>query len=278
MTLQVGLIGYPVQHSLSPAFQQAAFDALGIDARYLLWPTPPEQLPARIETLRRQGVLGANVTVPHKQAAFASVDEVSDRACRAGAVNTIVNRDGRLFGDNTDIPGFLAPLRDLGLPCSSMSAIVLGAGGAARGILVALLSSGCARVTVACRRPDAAAGMIADIEPSIPVGVASLDESLESQLAGATLLVNATSIGWEGDALPIAEQFLDALPPTALVYDLTYRETPLIQAAARRGLATLDGLEMLIQQGAESFRLWTSDEPPVPVMRSAARAARAARG
>ena len=274
MTLQVGLIGYPVEHSLSPAFQQAAFDALGIVARYLLWPTPPERVPARIATLRLPGVLGANVTVPHKQAAFASVDEASERARRAGAVNTIVNRDGRLFGENTDIPGFLAPLHDLGLSLSSVSAIVLGAGGAARGILVALLSDGCAQVTVANRRPETAARMIAAIEPSIPVGIASLDESLESQFAGATLLVNATSIGWEGDALPIPEQLLDALPPAALVYDLTYRKTPLIQAAARRGLATLDGLEMLIQQGAESFRLWTACEPPISVMRAAAQTAR----
>ncbi|HEU4792191.1 MAG TPA: shikimate dehydrogenase [Nitrolancea sp.] len=274
MTLQVGLIGYPVEHSLSPAFQQAAFDALGIDARYLLWPTPPEHVPARIATLRLPGVLGANVTVPHKQAAFASVDEASERARRAGAVNTIVNRDGRLFGENTDIPGFLAPLHDLGLSLPSVSAIVLGAGGAARGILVALLSAGCTQVTVANRRPETAARMIAAIAPSIPVDIAPLDESLESQFASATLLVNATSIGWEGDALPIPEQLLDALPPAALVYDLTYRETPLIQAAARRGLATLDGLEMLIQQGAESFRLWTACEPPISVMRSAAQVAR----
>ncbi len=274
MTLQVGLIGYPVAHSLSPAFQQAAFDALAIDARYLLWSTPPEQVPARIAALRLPGVLGANVTVPHKQAAFASVDEASDRARRAGAVNTIVNRDGRLFGENTDIPGFLSPLRDLGLVLASASVIVLGAGGAARGIMVALLTAGCTQVTVANRRPETAARMIAAIEPSIPVDIAPLDESLASRLPGATLLVNATSIGWEGDVLPIPEQLLDALPPSALVYDLTYRETPLIRAAARRGLATLDGLEMLIQQGAESFRLWTGREPPISVMRSAAKEAR----
>jgi shikimate dehydrogenase len=274
MTLKVGLIGYPVAHSLSPAFQQAAFDALAIDARYLLWPTPPEQVPARIAALRLPGALGANVTVPHKQAAFASVDKASDRARRAGAVNTIVNRDGWLFGENTDIPGFLAPLQDLGLALASASVIVLGAGGAARGILVALLTAGCTQIAVANRSPETAARAIAAIEPSIPVDIASLDESLTSRLPGATLLVNATSIGWEGDTLPIPEQLLDALPPSALVYDLTYRETPLIRAAARRGLATLDGLEMLIQQGAESFRLWTGREPPISVMRSAAKEAR----
>lgn len=278
MTLQVGLIGYPVAQSLSPAFQQAAFDALGIDARYLLWPTPPDEVPAWIAALRLPGVLGANVTVPHKPAAFAAVDEVSDRARQAGAVNTIVNRDGRLFGDNTDIPGFLAPLKDLGLSLASAAVIMLGAGGAARGILVALNSAGCAQVTVASRRPESAAAMLAGVEPSIPVEIAPLDASLASRLAGATMLVNATSVGWEGDVLPLPEPLLDALPASALVYDLTYRETPLIRAAARRGLETLDGLEMLIQQGAESFRLWTSREPPIAVMRSAARAARAAPG
>ena len=273
MTRQIGLIGYPVEHSLSLAFQQAALDALGIDARYFLWPTPPEGVPARIASLRSPGVLGANVTVPHKPAAFAAVDEVSKRARHARAVNTIVNRDGRLFGDNTDIPGFLATLQDLGPSLASTPAVVLGAGGAARGILVALLSAGCSQVTVASRRPETAEAMLVAVEPSIPVGVAPLDESLASQLAGVGMLVNATSIGWEGDALPLPESLLDALPPSALVYDLTYRETPLIRAAARRGLTTLDGLEMLIQQGAESFRLWTGCEPPIAVMRVAARSA-----
>jgi shikimate dehydrogenase len=273
MTRQIGLIGYPVEHSLSLAFQQAALDALGIDARYFLWPTPPEGVPGRIASLRSPDVLGANVTVPHKPAAFAAVDEVSKRARHARAVNTIVNRDGRLFGDNTDIPGFLATLQDLGPSLASTPAVVLGAGGAARGILVALLSAGCNQVTVASRRPEAAEAMLVAVEPSIPVGVAPLDESLASQLAGVGMLVNATSIGWEGDALPLPESLLDALPPSALVYDLTYRETPLIRAAARRGLTTLDGLEMLIQQGAESFRLWTGCEPPIAVMRVAARSA-----
>ena len=278
MTRQIGLIGYPVEHSLSPAFQQAALDALGIDARYFLWPTLTEGVPARIASLRSPGVLGANVTVPHKPAAFAAVDEVSERARRAGAVNTIVNRDGRLFGDNTDIPGFLATLQDLGPSLASTPAVVLGAGGAARGILVALLSAGCKQVTVASRRPEAAEAMLVAVEPSIPVGVAPMDESLASQLAGAGMLVNATSIGWEGDALPLPESLLDALRPSALVYDLTYRETSLMRAAARRGLTTLDGLEMLIQQGAESFRLWTGCEPPIAVMRAAAQSARAAAG
>jgi shikimate dehydrogenase len=277
MTLQVGLIGYPVEHSLSPAFQQAAFDALGIDARYLLWSTPPEQVVARIEWLRSPGVLGANVTVPHKQAAFACVDEVSDRARRSGAVNTIVNRDGQLYGDNTDIPGFLATLRDRSLLRPSASVTVLGAGGAARGILVALLSGDCTRITLANRTPEVAANLVRAIEPSISVGVAPLDESLESRLVTTTLLVNATSIGWEGEALPIAEPLLDALPPAALVYDLTYRETPLLRAATRRGLATLDGLELLVCQGAESFRLWTGQEPPRSLMRSAAVTARDSR-
>jgi shikimate dehydrogenase len=271
--LAVGLIGYPVEHSLSPAFQQAAFDALGIPARYELWPTPPESLDERFRALRSPGVLGANVTVPHKRAAFARVDHVAGRARRAGAVNTVVNRDGVLYGDNTDVPGFLAPLRERGLPLAELAVVVLGAGGAARGILVALGEVGCRQVTVANRTAERAH----ELAVEFGVVAAPLDQRLAPHLARADLLVNATSVGWDGASLPLDATLLDALPATAIVYDLTYHDTPLLQAARRRGLETIDGLGMLVHQGAESFRLWTGQEPPLEVMWRAALAARQAR-
>lgn len=273
LPLAVGLIGYPVEHSLSPAFQQAAFDALGILARYELWPTPPESLDERFRALRAPGVLGANVTVPHKRAAFARVDHVAERAQRAGAVNTVVNRGGTLYGDNTDVPGFLAPLRERGVPLAELVVVVLGAGGAARGILVALGEAGCRQVVVANRTPERARELAA----AFGAVASPLDHRLASHLARAGLLVNATSVGWDGVSLPLNAALLEALPATALVYDLTYHDTPFLQAARRRGLETIDGLAMLVHQGAESFRLWTGQEPPLEVMWQAALAARRAR-
>jgi shikimate dehydrogenase len=271
-SLLVGLIGYPVEHSLSPAFQQAAFDALGIPARYELWPTPVEALAARFRSLRATGVLGANVTVPHKEAAFTRVDQISDRARRAGAVNTVVNRDGALYGDNTDVAGFAAPLRERGLVLGELAVVVLGAGGAARGVLAALAEAGCRHVTVANRTISRAQELAA----AFGVDVGSLDERLAPRLARADLLVNATSVGWDGESLPLHAALLDVLPASAIVYDLTYRDTPLLESARRRGLATIDGLRMLVHQGAESFRLWTGCEPPFEVMWRAALAARRA--
>lgn len=275
MPLQVGLIGYPVEHSLSPVFQQVAFDMLGIDARYALWSTPAEDLPQRVELLRQPDVLGANVTIPHKTRVFDLVDETSELARRAGAVNTVVNQDGELFGDNTDIPGFLAPLIQRDLSIASITATILGAGGAARGVSVALQSSGCRNIIIANRTVERAR----DLAHSLGDGIsaAPLDDSLANLLRETTLLINATSIGWQSGDLPLPEALLHELPPAALVYDLTYRETPLLQSAQRRGLETIDGLPMLVHQGAESFRLWTGEEPPLAEMLAAAAAARDSR-
>jgi shikimate dehydrogenase len=270
-----GLIGFPVEHSLSPAFQQAAFDALGLDVRYELWPTTDEQMPERVASLRADTYIGANVTVPHKERAFALMESVSDIARRAGAVNTIVKRDGRLHGENTDVPGFLAPLQQRGFDLSRMSVIVLGAGGAARGVVVALQSAGCPRIVVANRTVERAERLAAEVGG--PLQISGLDSALIPHLAGADLLVNATALGWQGDRLPLAEAALRSLPPTSLVYDLTYRATPLLRAATELGHPTLDGLEMLVAQGAESFRLWTGQEPPYDLMLAAARQAAAAR-
>lgn len=270
VTLVVGLIGYPIAHSLSPAFQQAAFDALGIPARYELWPTPPEAVEERFRALRAPEVLGANVTAPHKQAAFARVDQVAARARRAGAVNTVVNREGVLHGDNTDVPGFLAPLRERGVPLTDLVVVVLGAGGAARGVLVALEDAGCRQITVANRTPERARELAA----AFGVATAPLDDTLGAVLRHADLLVNATSVGWDGTTLPLDAALLGELPASAIVYDLTYHDTPLLRAARRHGLATVDGLAMLVHQGAEAFRLWTGREPPLDVMWRAALAAR----
>ncbi len=274
MTRRLGLIGYPVEHSLSPVFQQAALDALGIPAHYELWPTPPADLPARIASLREPGMIGANVTVPHKEAVTRLLDSQAPRAHRAGAVNTIVVRDSGLHGDNTDIPGFLFPLTRRGLPIGDLRVIVLGAGGAARAVIVALADQRCRSLVVANRSLARAQSLIAEFA----VGRAlPLSGELLPELATADLLVNATSVGWDGRSSPIPLDWLDVLPSHALVYDLTYRPTPLLAAAHARGLATLDGLEMLVAQGAESFRLWFHTDPPYELMLRVAADARARR-
>jgi|UniRef100_A0A7C2B760 shikimate dehydrogenase len=274
MMKRLGLIGYPVEHSLSPAFQQAALDALGIPAHYELWPTPPAELSTRIATLREPNVVGANVTVPHKEAVTRFVDSLAPRALRAGAVNTIVVRSTGLHGDNTDIPGFLFPLTRRGFPIGDLRVVLLGAGGAARAVVVAFADHRCRSLVIANRSLARAQALVAEfgLGRALPLGTELLPE-----LATADLLVNATSVGWDGHSSPIPLEWLDVLPSHALVYDLTYRQTPLLAAAHARGLATLDGLEMLVAQGAESFRLWFQMDPPYELMLRAATDARARR-
>jgi shikimate dehydrogenase len=269
---RVGLIGDPVAHSLSPAFQQPAFDALAPGIRYELWPTPAEIINERLAMLRSGGALGANVTVPHTQAFYAAVDSLSDGAQRAGAVNTIVARDGVLAGHNTDIHGFGVPLIERGFPFDTSRVVVLGAGGAARGVLVALLERNAAEIVVV-NRTVARAEDVVRILGDGRIGAAPLADAVAAA-RGAALIVNATSIGWEDTAPPVDPAVFDVLGPSAIAYDLTYRDTAFLRAAAQRGLATLDGLEMLVHQGAKSFELWTGIAPPIELMLDAARAAR----
>lgn len=270
---RIGVIGDPVAHSLSPVFQQAAFDALNIPVRYELLHTPADQLDDRVRELREGIFSGANVTVPHKEFFFSAVDELSDVATRVGAVNTIIyGKDGRLFGDNTDVHGFAASLHDDGFPFGESDAIVLGAGGASRGVVVALLDNGIRSVTVANRTFQRAERLIADLgDPRL----AACDiESALDRARKARLLVNATSVGWGDARLPVDPAIFSVVDAEAIAYDLTYRDTPFLQEAARRRLQTIDGLSMLVHQGARSFELWTGQTAPLDVMFASARNAR----
>lgn len=274
MNGRIGLIGDPVAHSLSPSFQQAAFDALEIPIRYELWQTSREQIPERIAAIRNGEIIGANVTVPHKETFFALVDETSDRAQRAGAVNTLSLRDGILVGDNTDIPGFIAPLLERTFPFTDCQALILGAGGAARGVAVALLDVGIASLTIANRTPERAEHLASDLDDerieTTPLG------EISSRLPQTDLIINATALGWH-DELPLPETGFTLLPDSAIAYDLTYRETPFLQAAANAGLQVIDGLPMLVHQGAHSFEIWTGKRAPLELMMQAAIEARDAR-
>ncbi len=272
---QVRLLGYPVGHSLSPLMHGAAFTALGIDAEYALWETHPTQLAAHVAALRDAPYLGANLTIPHKEQVLPLLDEVSPLALRAGAVNTIVKRGATLRGENTDIGGFLWPLRAGGAEFKRWRVTLLGAGGAARGVAVALLDAGVSRLTIANRSIERARALAAALDDE-RIEVLQLGERwVGGALSRSDLVVNATAAGWRPEDPPLlAPELLQRLPDHALVYDLTYRRTPLLRAAEERGLATIDGLPMLVEQGALAFQFWTGREAPRPIMWAAAQAGR----
>ncbi len=270
----VGLLGWPVAHSRSPAMHNAAFEALGLNWRYLLLPVAPEDVGDAVRGLRALRFAGANVTVPHKQAVMSFLDEVTLEAQAIGAVNTIVNRKGRLVGYNTDALGFLRALREAGFEPRGCRAVVLGAGGAARAIVYALLGAR-ATVTVANRTVEKAHRLADELGRlfGARVSVMSLHASraLARALAEADLLVNATSVGMapHADACPLPADV--PIPPSLTVYDAVYnpRETMLLQLARRAGARAVDGLGMLLHQGAVAFELWTGVKAPVEVMRGA---------
>ncbi len=268
--MRVGLIGDPVEHSLSPVMHSAAFAALGLDATYELWQTPAAELESRVSGLLGDDVLGANVTVPHKQAVMNLCHEVSESASRIGAVNTIIRQDNRLFGDNTDAYGFLQALKALPGASGSSNVLILGAGGAARAIAVALATDGTGDIRIANRTSGRASELVAALTQTGLTRITVLHwADLAREMPRAELLVNATSLGWHGDETPIPVELLDLLPAGASVFDLTYRETALIRAARERGIAVTDGLDMLIHQGARALELWTGQTPPIEVMRQA---------
>lgn len=276
MTQIAALIGDPVAHSISPLFQQAAFDALGIDARYQAWLTPASMLAERLDSLRAGGMLGANVTVPHKQAVMPLLDQIDPEARQTGAVNTIVSGSGRLTGHNTDIVGFVESLRvDGGLEPAGLFAVVLGAGGAARAVVHALLGAGAARVLV-LNRTERRAIELAEGTRSSVVSAAALATDPDAAAAlvrGCDLLINCTTIGMRHGAtehdMPLPQA---AIPSGSFVADIVANPlvTPLLAAAAARQCRTLGGLPMLVRQGAASFRLWTGLQPPIAVMFEAA--------
>lgn len=274
---RLGLIGGPaIAHSISPPMQEAALRDLGIPGTYARWQTEPADLAERVASLRSPGVLGANVTVPYKEAVLSSLDAVTPLVARAGAANTIVRRGDRLVGDNTDVYGFTEALRPHTGDLARQTAIVLGAGGASRAVIIGLEALGAARIVIANRNVDRARALIADLDATTSKAIPLTGPELDATLAEAAVLVNATALGWNAGEWPIPAESLARLPNDAHVTDLTYRDTDLLLAARARGLGTSDGLEMLILQGARALWRWTGIDPPVNVMRATAVAAREA--
>lgn len=268
-----GLIGDPVAHSRSPGLHNAAFAHLGLPGRYELWQTSAAELPARVAALRSGQFYGANVTLPHKIAVLDLLDQLDPDVHVIGAVNTIIREaDGSLTGANTDAPAFLASLReDGGYQPSGGSAVILGASGAARAAAVALVGAGVARLLVVNRTLDKAEQLLADLLAAADAdpllfALTPDDDQLPGALAEADLIVNATSLGWHGDATPLDSALI---PAGALVFDMVYRPTRLLHDAAARGARPLDGASMLVRQAALAFQRWTNQAVPLDVMRAA---------
>jgi shikimate dehydrogenase len=262
-TRVAGIIGWPVEHSLSPAMHNAAFAALGLNWAYVAFPVPPDRVGEAIAGLAAAGCGGLNATIPHKVAALRAASAASEAAIAIGAANTLVpDGDGGFRADNTDAEGFLRALDEQApLDLEGAEALVLGGGGAGRAVVHALRSRG-AVVRVA-NRTAARAAELGDPVPFAP-------RALDAAAGRAALVVNATSLGLEGGDPP-PELPLAALGPGQVVADVVYRPggTPWLAAAGGRGARTVDGLGMLLHQGAAAFAQWTGREPPLAVMRAA---------
>ncbi|MEW6045124.1 MAG: shikimate dehydrogenase [Bacillota bacterium] len=268
----VGLIGFPVRHSASPALHQAAFRALGLDWVYLLMEVEPALLGDAVRGLRALSFAGANVTIPHKRAVMAFLDELAPEAALTGAVNTICIEGLRLVGHNTDVGGFARAVNAAGIDLRGARVLVLGAGGAARAAAAACRQGGCAWVGVASRRREQAEELSREIAgvQALPLEAAAVGRLL----GGIDLLVNATPLGMQGagsgrSLVELAPP--DGLPEDGAVMDMVYRppETPLLAAARQAGRRAIPGAGMLLFQGALAFELWTGLAAPVETMAEA---------
>ncbi|HEX7246514.1 MAG TPA: shikimate dehydrogenase [Actinomycetota bacterium] len=267
VTHVAGVIGWPVEHSLSPQIHNAAFAALGLDWTYVPLPVVPGAMRAATDGLVALGFRGANVTMPHKTEAADLADDLSDDASRLRAVNTFVVRGDRLSGHNTDVSGFERFLvRDIGFEPQGRSALVYGAGGAARAVALALAQAGMSSLTVAVRDPSRASDVSASADgTATAVRVVSFADVADLRV---DLVVNATPLGADGRGCPP----LGAIGPGVLVVDLLYRpaQTPLQLQARAAGAEAFGGLGLLLHQAALSFELWTGTPAPLDVMSAAA--------
>lgn len=269
--MYAGVIGYPVLHSRSPAIHMAAAEESGVKLEYRAISVAPEDLAEAIATMRRTGMRGLSVTMPHKQSVMEFLDELTPAAIELGAVNHIINTDGHLVGNNTDGEGFLLGLSTAhGIEVKDQHVGVIGAGGAARAIIRACSMAGAGAVSVIARNPARAAN-------AAEVGGGVAQPATFDVLGQLDIVVNATPVGMSGTS-GARDQPLDvfALDDAAIVADIVYEplETPLLRAARKRGLTTVDGLSMLAGQAAAQFEWWTGRPAPLHVMVAAAKSAR----
>ena len=273
-TQLLGVIGYPVEHSFSPLMHNAAIAHLQADYAYLPFPIHPHNLGQAIAGFAAVGLRGFNITIPHKQSIMPLLNEVSEVAQAIGAVNTVWNEDGCWHGTNTDAIGFLSPLQSLDKNWDELPAMVLGNGGAARAVVAACAQLGCPEIFVAGRSPDKLARFIESWEtsPDIAARLRWVDwHQLDDYLPKAELVVNATPLGMHPkvEASPLNEQQVSLIEEGAIAYDLIYtpRPTQFLQQASAAGAIAIDGLEMLVQQGAAALEIWVGQPAPIQIMR-----------
>ena len=274
-TRLVGVFGYPVAHSASPPMHNAAFAHLGLDFAYVPFAVAPDLLADALQGVRALDMAGVNITVPLKELAAPLMDDLSPRARLLGAVNTVVNQNGKLRGDSTDGPGFIAALASAGVQAGpSLRVVVLGAGGSARAVVLALAEAG-AHVAVANRSMERALSLAAVFSPHVDGEITVCKEWSETAVAkavqNADVLVNTTSVGMSPKAGEMPPVPASALRPGLFVSDLIYKpaQTRLLALAEKCGCQAQNGIEMLVQQGALAFEQWTKADAPLDVMRRA---------
>jgi len=275
----VGIVGYPVAHSVSPQMHNAAFEHLGLDWEYIPFEIHPEDLKKGIDGLRAEGVLGFNVTIPHKEAIIPLLDEVTKLPRLIGAVNTVKNENGKLVGYNTDGAGFVDSLKfDAGVDPKEKNVVLLGAGGAAKAVAVMLAETGAASISITDIDEKKADDLSAHVGSHFNSKICSLktgSADLAAAISNADIVVNATPIGMhpKENECPIAES--SGLRAESIVFDLIYNppETKLMKLAKEKGAKAVNGLGMLVRQGAISLSIWTDHDAPVDVMLKAAKEA-----
>lgn len=276
-TKLLGVIGYPIGHSLSPIMHNAAISALGVDYAYLPFAIHPRDLERAVDGLSAIGVEGFSVTIPHKQAIMPLLGEVAPIAEAVGAVNTVWRTESGWKGSNTDVEGFLAPLQGMQRDWSQTIAVILGNGGAARAAVAGCAQLGCAQIQVVGRDPQKLEDFVRPwLDSPLRVSLQVYNwHQLPDLLPNAGLLVNSTPIGMapEIEKSPLSLAEVECLPANLIAYDLIYTPNPtlFLQQASQRGAISIDGLEMLVRQGATALELWLKQPVPISIMRQALR-------
>ncbi|MBR62125.1 MAG: shikimate dehydrogenase [Dehalococcoidia bacterium] len=276
---RIGILGYPLSHSISPEFQQAALDHHEIKATFHRWEVTADDLNSFFETIRDSNFIGASVTIPYKEKCLDLVYEITESARLIGAINCIVNRDNVLVGHNTDGSGFIRALKTkYGFEPSGKKVLIIGAGGAAKAIAYSLIQEGISQLTIANRTITRAEELAQRLERNgLKINSIKLDkQTLVAPLSNVDLIVNTTSIGMKNGPDPQHSPIPpDLIPQNAIINDIVYNpiETPLIKAAKLKQAPTIGGLDMLVYQGVEAFELWTKTLAPETIMYDAAQKA-----
>lgn len=268
-TKNLGIFGYPVEHSLSPIIQNAALEKAGLDYAYIAMPIAADDLETAVNGLKAMNFRGVNVTIPHKQNIMQYLDEINEDAKIIGAVNTVVNDNGHLTGYNTDVIGFIDALKNKGFVINGKEAVMLGAGGAARAVVWGLIKEKISKLSIGVRNTAKVQPLVDYFKDYIKIELFDWnDKGFKSALKNADLLINTTPLGMtpKVDAMPPVD--FELISPNTFVYDIIYTpaETLFLKTAREHGCQTLNGEGMLVGQGAASFKLWTGADADIELM------------